>query len=273
MKKMIFGICLAGLLFTGCGDIKKTIGGDEEVSQCDNNTTFVGLQELVTDGAMEKMKAENPEIDIAKARATMATMKVSFDSVTTTKKDPNSSKVFCKGKIKITMPTTMLNDVEKGYKNLGNEGTFRNSSVGGFEANANNFIKKDVEYNTQPTDDGKEIYYGFDNQVQMDEIIAFYHNTVVFAQNAATKINESLNTQAQKLTGKKLSKACAELKEYNEHGSCVGGNVLHGGGGIPVEILGDYTEDTVRVTYWSDADGMRISDTARCSNITCVMGE
>lgn len=208
MKKLFaVNIFFIGLLFMfGCSDDKssKNIANDilsdnkKIESLCDENASFNVLNELVTDGVIDKIKTleTSYDIDISKARASMASMKIVYGSIATTKKDPNSTQVFCKSQIKITIPSDMLRNIEKGYKNLLEiQGTFRNANIGGFESSANNFIKNGIEYNVQPTDDGKEIYAGFDNQTQLDEIVDFVSTAIIFEQVSSLlkKNNKNIN--------------------------------------------------------------------------------
>ncbi len=204
MKKLLASnIFFIGLLFMhGCSDEKgsKNILNDmlsehkETKSLCDDNTSFNILNKLIADGVIDKIKIQETSYDISKVRASVALMKMAYGSIATTKKDPNSTQVFCKSQMKITIPSGMLENIEKGYKNLDNQGTFRNANIDGFESSANNFIKNNIEYNAQPTDDGKEIYAGFDNPEQLNEIVDFVSTAIILEQaSGISKNNKSVN--------------------------------------------------------------------------------
>lgn len=222
MKKLftinIFFIALLSIY--GCSDDKgsKNIVNDilsdskETKSLCDDNTSFNILNKLVIDGAIDKIKIQETSYDISKARASIASMKMAYGSIATTKKDPNSTQVFCRSQIKITIPSGMLENIEKGYKNLENQGAFRNANIDGFESSANNFIKNNIEYNAQPTDDGKEIYAGFDNPEQLNEIADFVSTAIILEQaSGISKNNKNVNlTSPQNLN----SSSDEHIKNY-----------------------------------------------------------
>jgi len=181
MKKYLAITLLSGLLLHGCFLDKEE--SNVVASMCDNNTSLYStIPEIINNDAIDKIKATNENTDISKARVSLAQMKISYSGIATTKKDPNSTKVFCKAQMKIVIPTEMLKLVEQEYKKTGNSGLFRDALVGGLEASANSFIRI-IDYDVQPSDDGKEIYTTLE---QMGHLSDFLSTAVLLEQ--ASKI-------------------------------------------------------------------------------------
>lgn len=98
-----------------------------------------------------------PVVSSSKIRATVAQIKILFDDVRTTKKDPDSTKRFCEGTMKIALPLGMLSDSQKSREAL-EMSTIKVLTEGvGFEQNANVFSHS-ISFNVQPTDDKKKIF-------------------------------------------------------------------------------------------------------------------
>jgi uncharacterized protein YecT (DUF1311 family) len=125
----------------------------------DNSKTLVA--KIVSDEAEKEVVASNNDgsniFEPAKVRATLAQIKMSVEDIRTTKSDPNSTKKFCAGTLKITVPVEMLNATEKARELAGVNKIAQFAQQNGFEANSNTF-SKEIEYSVQPTDDGKNIY-------------------------------------------------------------------------------------------------------------------
>ena len=140
-------------------------------SNCSSEAAHKLIGQSIID-AVEK-KASNEKytntgefvFDKAKIRASLAQLQISIDSVRTTKEDPNSSKKFCSGLLKVTIPTSMLADADQA-KDLQNKSKISEVSRElDIDNNINVFTKKDFEYSVQPTDNGKEIYVDSENTI------------------------------------------------------------------------------------------------------------
>ena len=108
--------------------------------------------------------------DTAKIRASLAQIQISLESVRTVKEDPNSSKKFCASNVKITIPTSMLSEIEKAREMSNMPKISQHAREIGVDDNINVFTKKDFEYSVQPTDDKKEIYVETENTVAVSMI-------------------------------------------------------------------------------------------------------
>lgn len=117
---------------------------------------------------------DTPALSRSKVRATVQQLELSLVDVRTTKDDPDSTKQFCTGKLKLVAPPEIVADANEvrdmaGYNSV--EDMAENANV---EASANSFLA-DVDFNVQPTDDGDKIYAQLENG---DAAIAFFAELV-----------------------------------------------------------------------------------------------
>ena len=150
-------ILLSGLMLSAC---------DKQISKanCSSEVAYKLVSETITD-AVEKEASDEKYSDTgrfifdkAKIRASLDQLQITIESVRTTKDDPNSSKKFCSGVLKVTIPASMLADADQS-KELENKPKIsedaRELNIGN---SINMFTKKDFEFSVQSTDDGKELY-------------------------------------------------------------------------------------------------------------------
>ena len=121
------------------------------------------LATKIVSEAAEKYLAEQKKddgsiiFDPALVRATLSKVSLTIENIRTSKKDPNSTKVFCEGSLKITPDIELLklaNEARKESSMITISDEAKNQS---FEQSANSFVKS-IEYNVQPTDDGKSVF-------------------------------------------------------------------------------------------------------------------
>ena len=93
----------------------------------------------------------------AKIRATVAQIKILIEDVRTTKKDPDSTKRFCEGTVKIVMPLGMIGDADRAREALGADTVATLTQRVGFERAADTFSRQ-LHFTVQPTDDKKKVF-------------------------------------------------------------------------------------------------------------------
>lgn len=151
--KRAITLIVTSLLMIACGKNSALLGG----TSCASETTQATLQNGIKD-TFEKYIKSQSNLDISKARATFSQLKMVVDNVRTTKEDPNSTKKFCAGTVKLSVPSELLNSIENTVELAKSQVTFRQSARAfGLEADANVF-SKEVEYSVQPSDDGKSLF-------------------------------------------------------------------------------------------------------------------
>lgn len=150
-------LLLTALLLAACG--KNGLSASK--AECSSESTQASLQNAIKDSYEKYVKSQD-DLDTSKARATFAQIKVNIDNVRTTKEDPNSTKKFCAGTIKLSIPAELLASLEDTVETA-NKGHFKDVvKPFGLDADANVF-SKDIEYSVQPSDDGKSLFTDLDN--------------------------------------------------------------------------------------------------------------
>ena len=146
---------------------------DKQISKtnCSSEAAYKLVSQTITDDVAKETSDEKYSntgkfiFDKAKIRASLEQLQITVESVRTTKEDPNSSKKFCSGVLKVTIPTSMLADANQS-KELENKPTISdNARELNIDNSINIFTKKDFEFSVQPTDDGKELYVESENTI------------------------------------------------------------------------------------------------------------
>lgn len=158
-EKIVGTLCLVPLLLSGCGE--------KVDASCSSEDAQTLVSQIITEEA-EKVAGEqksedgSPLFNISKIRATLSEFKISIENIRTTKQDPNSTKKFCAGDVKIVVPAEVLSSADKARELAGVNSVSQYVQANGFENNANS-LKKSIEYDVQPTDDKKKIYAELEN--------------------------------------------------------------------------------------------------------------
>jgi uncharacterized protein YecT (DUF1311 family) len=98
----------------------------------------------------------------AEIRATIEQLHLSLEDVRTTKNDPNSTKKFCTGTLKLVAPAEVVNDAEDARRTAGESSLSDLADNSNVESNANAFTA-DIDFNVQPTDDRNKIFAEIEN--------------------------------------------------------------------------------------------------------------
>ncbi|HOV95170.1 MAG TPA: DUF1311 domain-containing protein [Thermomonas sp.] len=146
-------IAIAMLAMAGCGKQKAVCSGTDELDVV-KSIVMGEAEKAIT---KEKHDDGSAVFNAASARATLSKLTVAFENVRTAKEDPNSTKVFCEGTIKLVVPPDLLQSAEEGRKLAGFGTVSALASTSSMEQAANAFTKS-IEYSAQPTDDGKKVY-------------------------------------------------------------------------------------------------------------------
>ncbi len=107
-----------------------------------------------------------------KIRASLAQIQVAVENIKTINQEPNSSKSFCNGLLKVTVPTAMLTDVEQVRDTQHQLKIAQYARQLNIE-NSNNIFTQTIEYSVKPTGNGKEPLVEFEGSAWahlLDEI-------------------------------------------------------------------------------------------------------
>lgn len=152
MFKQISCLAAASLLLTGCMGSK---------IDCSNEAGLSALQNIIIEAVEMQMRSNNGDLTLSSVRASIAKIGMVVESIRTSKNDPNSNKVFCEGKLTLSLPSDLIEDARASLKAGGKNDNIE-QFLSGFNyqksAAAANKYQIDLVYNLQPTDDGKQVY-------------------------------------------------------------------------------------------------------------------
>lgn len=156
----------------GCGSMKSMVAGKTSCLSEDGQSTAISVvKEAVQKQIANATNAEGEGAPRSKIRAALEQIKFVFEDVRTTKEDPNSTKKFCSGKLKVSFPAEMIEDADKVAELTSSETIEKKADELEVERNANSF-SIDVDFNVQPTDDGEKVYSEVENAVQTANFIS-----------------------------------------------------------------------------------------------------
>lgn len=151
-----------------------------------------------------------PALSKSKIRATVQQLKLTLEDVRTTKDDPNSTKQFCTGRLKLVAPANMVEDANQAREMAGLNSVEDLADTANVEANANAFTA-DVDFNVQPTDDGDKIYAQLESG---DEAIAFIAE-LVRSHLLKTAISDHKAEQDRIAAEQEAAEAAASREEWS----------------------------------------------------------
>ena len=134
---------------------------------CSDDTSKAALETAVREGLEKSVAARSKDSDgnqivgFSKIRAAIADLKFVIENVRTTKEDPNSTKRFCTGNIKIVFGTQVFADADKAREIAGLPNLTQAADTAGIEKGAD-YLKGDLDYSVQPTDDGSKVIAEFE---------------------------------------------------------------------------------------------------------------
>ena len=165
--KILTLIFLSCLILSAC---------DKQISKtnCSSEIAHKLVRQTITDAVEKETSDEKYSntgrfiFDKAKIRASLDQVQITVESVRTTKEDPNSSKKFCSGVLKVTIPATILADADQSKELENKPKISEDARELNIDNNINTFTKKDFEFSVQPTDDGKELYVESENTIWVE---------------------------------------------------------------------------------------------------------
>lgn len=222
MRISVVSSAIAIIVFglAGCSKPKATCSSQEGIE-------LVG--QIISDAAEktltdQKQSDGSPAFDGASVRATLSKIAIAVENIRTAKEDPNSTKVFCEGSIKISVPPELLKKAEEG-RELASLGTVAVlASANSLEQSANVFTKS-IEYNVQPTDDGKKIFAELTAPKPMSEFVSEVVGSIIIKpiieankiQQAKAEESERLQAEEQekKQRAEQIEMALSQAKQDN----------------------------------------------------------
>ena len=186
------------------------------------STTIDLLKKALEKTTYEKASGTDNAQAVSKSniRAAIAQIVFSFEDVRTTRKDPNSTKRFCEGTLKIRFPAEHLTNADEARSAAGLSTITQLADANDVDREADTFSAK-TDYDVQPTDTGDKLFAESETKSPImnvaSEVLAssLLHN--VLQQAAATQQQEQQAQQAQQ------NAALAEQKAANLNSAKIDG--------------------------------------------------
>lgn len=205
-------LCITAITaITACGDkspFKQGVSAD-----CSSEQTQALIPSLIKEQTEKFLKTDEKlnapaftntfnKIDLSKARATVEQIKISVENIRTIKEDPNSTKKFCKATVKLTIPPELLSSIDKSVELVQTldtkEKIFDLKKVAqdnGFEINAN-VATRDFEYNSQASDDKKQVFVELEQAKPLTTFVAFLSMVDQMANKIEAVVSEAKTQEA-----------------------------------------------------------------------------
>lgn len=204
MKSMIVGLSmLVAFMVSGCSKPAADCGGLDSVA-----TVIPLVQHKLEEKTSELLRSSNTSAtaSLSRVRATVAQAAMRIEDVRTTQSDPNSTRHFCMGRLKVVIPAAVLQEADRGRQAANANTVSQLADSNRIERDADAFVA-DIEYNVQPTDDGTHIYAEIENS---DGYINF------FAQVLASYLLRPVVEEAR-LEQERAAAAQQQAEEQQEH--------------------------------------------------------
>lgn len=148
-----------GLLLSGCGKAVVACGDDASKSALET-----AIRDSLEKTTIQRAKSEEGTSLISNSaiRASIAKIKLVIDNVRTTKEDPDSTKRFCTGSLKIVFSPEILADADRAREVVGMTNVETMADDVNVEKGAD-YLRSDLDYSVQPTDDGQKVFAEFED--------------------------------------------------------------------------------------------------------------
>lgn len=199
-------LSLAGLLFGLCGC--SNFNGITSDASCDSSSASEVTLQIVRDQIVKvasNVDADSPSLSKSKIRASVRDLKLSLVDVRTTKNDPNSSKKFCTGTLRLVAPAQMVLDADEARQSTGLNSVEDLADSVNVTKDANAFTA-DIDFNVQPTDDGEKIFAEIENGSETVHL---------FAELVQASLLRSAIADAQAASNRAAAEQQAELDAAN----------------------------------------------------------
>lgn len=203
------GAFLAMIAVSGCGhQTDVTCSSDDGVG-----ATINMIRETIEKDSLAKSKQDDGTYltSPSKIRATLALLKIVINDIRTSKIDPNSTKKFCVGNAKITVPIQILNDADSARSMANLNSVEQLADVANVQRSADN-LTFSIDYSVQPTDDKKSTYAESDSIGPQMQFVA----EVISSALIKSKIENQKTAQQQEVQQQQFAQKQAIIAENNQ---------------------------------------------------------
>lgn len=212
VKNAYLALLLATASLGGCDAVNGLYKGKVD---CLSESGQLAAVAIVKERAEKKIRETGDEsnpLSKSKIRAALAQVKFLFEDVRTSKEDPNSTKKFCAGTLKIAFPTEMITESEKARELMSLDNLTKYADQKDIRRDANTF-RIDVDFNVQPTDDGIKVYAEIEDGDPVYSLVT----EVVAGQLYEKRISQAKAEEKQRVDNEQQQQeaALAEQRQAN----------------------------------------------------------
>ncbi|WP_158637964.1 lysozyme inhibitor LprI family protein [Sphingomonas ginsenosidivorax] len=157
MNRIYFAVAATLALGTAaCGNGGTAVGCTAESAQA----PVVGIVKDQLERAISaKVRGEDGarSVSLSKIRAAIGQLVIAIDDIRTSKEDPNSTKRFCTGTLKVRFDADALADADHTRETAGLNSVSALADAADIERHADSFTTG-IEFNVQPTDNGDKVF-------------------------------------------------------------------------------------------------------------------
>ena len=190
MRKLLLSVvALSTTLITSCS-LSETSCSDEDAKVALEAAIRKGLENV----SMERAADDDGDLLIGASaiRASISNLKLIIDDIRTTKKDPDSTKRFCTGNLKIVFSPETFASANSARELVGLPKLDAAIDRADLEKGVD-YLKGSLDYSVQPTDDRKKVFAEFDGESNKLDIFG----EVVAASLLKTKIETKVRLQKE----------------------------------------------------------------------------
>jgi len=185
----VFALAMALLALSGCSK-KVAVQCSDEYAQAP--VMSIVKEQVEKTVAAQLRGAENGRVaSLSEIRAAIAQLGISIADIRTSKEDPNSTKRFCVGTLKVKFPARMIEEADRARELASLAAVSDLADDNDLTRNADTF-EAEIEFNVQPTDDGEKVFAETDSSSNILEFA-----TEVVASSLLRSTIESAQRQTQ----------------------------------------------------------------------------
>lgn len=188
-------IAAAAFFVSSCDTAEVDCGSENATSP------LIGiLKEDVEKQVTDAIRSANRSGVVTRSKIRAAVGDVAFlvEDVRTSKQDPNSTKRFCTGTLRIRFPVETIEDAEAARSTAQLGGLTELADDNEIERQANSF-SAEVEYSIQPTDDGEKVFAETETRTPILQLAS----EVVSASLLRSTLEQGARAQQQALADQK----------------------------------------------------------------------
>lgn len=157
--KAVLGLAACTIFLSSCSKLMETSCSDQASKDALEAAVRAGLEDLT----LKRAKDENGDylISASSIRASIGKVKLILEDIRTTKEDPDSTKRFCTGTLKIVFSPETFESADAARELVGLPKIANAIDEAELDKGVD-YLKGSLDYNVQPTDDGAKVFAEFD---------------------------------------------------------------------------------------------------------------